>query len=183
VHLDFALRNGRAILFPVVDGILERRRPSFPNWSSIAGRDLVIEAIKDMRRSIDYLESRADINDAAIAFYGYSWGGRIGPIALAVEPKRLKVGILNQAGLKHLSIPETSVLNYLPRVSAPILQFNGRYDTDFRFESSAKPFFDLLGTSPDLKKHIVNNTSHYVPREIVIGETLDWLDEHLGPVN
>lgn len=183
VHLDFALRNGRAVLFPVVEGILERRRASFPNWSSIAGRDLVIEAIKDMRRSIDYLESRADINDAAIAFYGYSWGGRLGPIALAVEPKRLKVGILNQAGLQHLSIPETSVLNYLPRVSAPVLQFNGRYDTDFRFESSAKPFFDLLGTSPDFKKHVVNDTSHYVPREIVIGETLDWLDEHLGPVN
>ena len=181
VHLDFALRNGRAVLFPVVDGILERRRPSFPNWSSIAGRDLVIEAIKDMRRSIDYLESRADINDAAIAFYGYSWGGRLGPIALAVEPKRLKVGILNQAGLQHLSIPETSVLNYLPRVSQPVLQFNGRYDTDFRFESSAKPFFDLLGTS--LKRHVVSDTGHYVPREDVIGEVLDWLDEYLGPVN
>jgi len=183
VHLDFVLRNGRAVMFPVVDGVMERRRSSFPNWASIAGRDLVIEAIKDMRRSIDYLESRADIDDDAIAFYGYSWGGRLGAIALAVEPDRLKVGILNQAGLQHLAIPETSVLNYLPRVSAPVLQFNGRYDTDFRFESSAKPFFDLIGTSPHLKKHVVNDTSHYVPREIVIGETLDWLDEHLGPVN
>ena len=90
--------------------------------------------------AIDYLEDRQDIDSEALAFYGFSWGGRLGPIALAVEP-RLKVGVLNQAGLQHLKTPETSVLNYLPRVKVPVLQCNGRYDTDFRFESSAKPFF------------------------------------------
>lgn len=183
VHLDFAMRNGRAVVLPVLDGTMERRRPSFPDWASIGGRDLVIEAIRDMRRSIDYLESRADINDDSIAFYGYSWGGRLGAMALAVESTRFKAGILNQAGLQHLVIPETSVLNYLPRVTAPVLQFNGRYDTDFRFESSAKPYFDLLGTPADRKRHVVSETSHYVPRQVVIGETLDWLDRYLGPVD
>jgi len=183
VDLDFAIRNGRAVVFPVLDGTLERRRSTFPDWATIGGRDLVIEAIKDMRRSIDYIESRADTDNDAIAFYGYSWGGRLGAIALAVEPIRLKTGILNQAGLQHLAIPETSVLNYLPRVTAPVLQFNGRYDTDFRMESSAKPFFDLIGTEADHKRHVISETSHYVPREVVIGETLNWLDKYLGPVN
>lgn len=181
IHLDFALRNGRAVVFPILDGILERRRSTFPDWASIAGRDLVLEAVKDMRRTIDYLESRTDFDDDAIAFYGYSWGGRLGAIALAVEAERFKAGILNQAGLQHLAIPETSVLNYLPRITTPVLQFNGRYDTDFLFETSAKPYFELIGTSE--KRHVVNETSHYVPREDIIGETLDWLDKYMGPVN
>ena len=182
VRLDFALRNGRAVVFPVYAGTLERRGQTFPDWTSIGGRDLVIDAIKDMRRTIDYLESRADINEDKIAFYGHSWGGRLGAIALAAEP-RIKVGVLNQAGLQHLAIPEASVLNYLQGVTQPVLQFNGRYDTDFDFETSARPFFEMLGTDPDHKRHSVFDTSHYVPRERVIGETLDWLDKYLGPPN
>jgi formylglycine-generating enzyme required for sulfatase activity/predicted esterase len=182
VHLDFALRNGRAVVFPVYAGTLERRGDAFPDWASIAGRDLVINAIKDMRRAVDYLESRADIDEEKIAFYGYSWGGRLGAIAMTVEP-RIKVGVLNQAGLQHLAIPETSVVNYLPYVSQPVLQFNGRYDTDFDFETASVPFFESLGTPASDKKHVVSDTSHYVPRKVVIGETLDWLDKYLGPPN
>ena len=181
VQLDFALKNGRAVAFPVLDGTFERRQTMFPDWGTVAGRDLVIREIRDMRRSIDYLESRADIDANAIAFYGFSWGGRLGPIAMAVEP-RIKVGVLNQAGLQHLLMPETSVLNYLPRVTIPVLQFNGRYDTDFRFETSAKPFFELIGTPDTDKKHVVEPTGHFVPRPVVIGETLNWLDKYLGPV-
>ena len=181
VNLDFVLKNGRAVALPVMDGTFERRRPGYPNWGTIAGRDLVIQQMKDMRRSIDYLESRSDIDSEALAFYGWSWGGRLGAIALAVEP-RLKVGILNQAGVQHLKMPETSVLNYLPRVTVPVLQFNGRYDTDFRFEESAKPYFDLIGTSAADKKHVVEPTGHFVSQATVIGETLDWLDKYLGPV-
>jgi pimeloyl-ACP methyl ester carboxylesterase len=173
--------NGRAVAFPILDGTFERRNPNYPDWGSIAGRDLVIRQMREMRRSIDYLETRADIDADAIAYYGHSWGGRLGPIAMAIEP-RIKVGILNQAGLQHLSIPETNVLNFLPRVNVPVLQFNGRYDSDFRFESMAEPFFDLLGAPDVPKKHVVEPTGHFVSRPRVIGETLDWLDKYLGPV-
>ena len=183
VHLDFVLRNGRAVVLPVFDGTFERRRNTFPDWSTNAGTNIVIQAMKDMRRTIDYLESRPDIDGNSIGFYGLSWGGRLGAIALAIEP-RLKAGILNQAGLQHLQVPETNVINYLPRVKTPVLQFNGRYDADFRFETSALPYFELL-TALDAvdKKHVVEDTGHFVPRHRVIGETLDWLDKYLGPVN
>ena len=108
VQLDFALKNGRAVALPVLDGTFERRRPNFPDWSTIEGRDLAIRQMKEMRRSIDYLVTRDDIDSEALAFYGFSWGGRIGPMALVVEP-RLKVGVLNVAGLQHLTVPEISV--------------------------------------------------------------------------
>jgi len=167
---------------PPSTGTLERRGSGFPDWGTVAGRDLVIRQMRDMRRSIDYLETRADIDADAIAYYGLSWGGRLGAIAMAVEP-RLKVGILNQAGLQHLKMPETSVLNYLPRVKVPVLQFNGRFDSDFVYETSAKPFFDLIGTRVADKKHVVEPTGHFVSRPVVVGETLNWLDKYLGPVN
>jgi dienelactone hydrolase len=182
VQFDFLLKNGRAVMLPVMAGTFERRLPNYPDWGTIAGRDLVIQQMKDMRRSIDYLVSRPDIDDEKLAFYGWSWGGRLGAIALAVEP-RLKVGILNQAGLQHLKFDETSVLNYLPRVKVPVLQFNGRYDTDYRFEDSAKPYFDRIGISKPDKRHVVEETGHFVSRSTVIGEMLDWLDKYLGPVS
>jgi len=177
--LEFVLKNGRVVAVPVLKGTLERRLTERVSWETLAGRDIAIQQIKDMRRVIDYLELREDINSKALAFYGFSWGGRIGPIALAIED-RLKVGILDQAGLQYLQVPEISVVNYLPRVKVPVLQFNGIYDTDFRFETSAKPFFNLIGTDDADKKHVIEATGHFVPRLVVIGETLNWLDKYLG---
>jgi autoinducer 2-degrading protein len=63
-----------------------------------------------------------------------------------------------------------------------LIRISGRYDTDFRFESSSKPFFDRLGTDVADKKHIVEPTGHFVSDAVTKGETLDWLDKYLGPV-
>jgi len=60
--------------------------------------------------------------------------------------------------------------------------FSGRYDTDFRFEISAKPFFNRLGTPSEHKKHVVEPTGHFVSPAVVKGESLDWFDKYLGPV-
>jgi hypothetical protein len=178
--LEFLLQNGRAVVIPVMKGTFERRTSSEPvSWATIAGRDLAIEQVKDMRRAIDYLETRDDIDADTLGYYGLSWGGRVGAIALAVE-KRLKAGVLNTAGLQHLQMPEISVVNFLPRVTQPVLQMNGIYDTDFRFETSAKPFFELLGTPAERKKHVAEPTGHFVSFEVNIGETLAWFDEYLG---
>ena len=42
--------------------------------------------------------------------------------------------------------------------------------------------FDVLGTPPEHKKHIVFETGHSVPRDIRIKEGLAWLDKYLGSV-
>ena len=130
-----------------------------------------------MRRVIDYLETRPDIDRDSFIFYGFSWGGIVGPMALTVEP-RLKVGILNQAGLSYPGLGDMNAIHYLPRVQQPVLQFNGRYDTNFRYDDSARPFFEALGS--EHKKHVVAPTTHFAPNAVVIAETLAWLDEHLA---
>ncbi len=182
VHLDFALKNGRAVALPVLKGTYQRRLPSVPTWTSIAGRDLAIQQVRDLRRAIDYLETRRDIDSGALAYYGLSWGGEMAAIVLAVEP-RLKLGILNQAGILSNVHHDFNNVHYLPRVTVPVLQFNGMYDTDFPLESSAMPFFELLATPDSDKKHVVELTGHFVPQPIYIGETLDWLDKYLGTPN
>ncbi|MGB5627721.1 MAG: SUMF1/EgtB/PvdO family nonheme iron enzyme [Woeseiaceae bacterium] len=179
--LDFLLRNGRAVAMPVVKGMFERRVSPRPDWTTHRGRNLAIEEVREFRRAIDYLETRQDIRADVLGYYGHSWGGRVGAIVLAVEP-RLKVGVLNQAGINAGDHPDINVSHFLPRVDAPVLHFSGRYDTDFRFESSSKPFFDRLGTLPEHKKHVVADSGHFVPLPIVKGEALDWLDKYLGPV-
>ncbi|MCO4812985.1 MAG: SUMF1/EgtB/PvdO family nonheme iron enzyme, partial [Gammaproteobacteria bacterium] len=179
--LDFLLRNGRAVVIPVMKGMFERRVSPRPDWTTHSGRNLAIEEVREFRRTIDYLETRQDIQADNLAYYGLSWGGRMGAIVLAVEP-RLKTAILNQAGINSGDHRDINVVHYLPRVTTPVLHFSGLYDTDFRFETSSRPFFDRLGTPPEHKKHVVAETGHFVPRPVVKGETLDWLDKYLGAV-
>ena len=136
--------------------------------------------IKDLRRSIDYLETREDIDAEALAYYGHSGGGVVGAVALAVEP-RLRVGILEQAGLVGIGPPESDIINYLPRVHVPVLQLNGEFDSGFPAETSAKPFFERLGTPAADKRHVIAPGGHFVPTPVYIDETLDWLDKYLGP--
>ncbi|MHC4518452.1 MAG: protein kinase domain-containing protein, partial [Planctomycetota bacterium] len=100
LYLDFVIKSGRAVLYPVYKGTYERqidREHSRLGSRPIAYRDWVIQLSKDLGRSIDYLETREDIDNEKIAYYGMSWGARVGPIMLAVE-ERIKLGILVVGG-------------------------------------------------------------------------------------
>jgi hypothetical protein len=50
-------------------------------------------------------------------------------------------------------------------------------------ESTQEPFYQLLGSRKDQKKHLLYETGHNIPRNELIKETINWLDEYLGPVN
>jgi predicted esterase len=176
-QIQFMLRNGWAVALPIFEATFHRGKVEAPSSRTIEGRDLLFRQVREMRRSIDYLETRADIDADSLAYYGYSWGGSAGAIALSVEP-RLKVGILNQAGMPRARQVDIHPAHYLPRVRQPVLQFNGRFDQTFSYDDSARPFFEQLGS--EHKKHVVEPTGHFVSNSVVIGETLAWLDEHLG---
>jgi pimeloyl-ACP methyl ester carboxylesterase len=162
-------------------GMFERRVSPRPDWTTHRGRNLAIEELREFRRTIDYLETRQDIAHDNLGYYGHSWGGRVGAMVLAVEP-RIKAAALNQAGINAQDHADINVAHYLPRVSVPVLHFSGLYDTDFRFESSSKPFFDRLGTPAEHKRHVVENTGHFVSEPVAKGEVLGWFDKYLGPV-
>jgi len=105
----------------------------------------------------------------------------MGGIVPAIE-KRIKVVVLNVGGMEmEHALPEVDQINYLPRVTQPVLMLNGSYDMYFPVETSQKPMFRLLGTPPERKKMVVYASGHVVPPTAFYKETLDWLDTYLGP--
>jgi eukaryotic-like serine/threonine-protein kinase len=181
---DFIVKSHRAFLYPIYKGTFERGdRPtsSYPVETN-EYKERVIEWAQDLMRSVDYLETRSEVDANKLAYFGFSWGGRLGGIMLAIEP-RFKAAVLNVAGLRfQKAFPEVEPINFIPRITIPVLMLNGRYDYYFPVESSQNPMFDLLGTPPASKRHVVADGSHFVPRPLLIKETLDWLDQYLGPV-
>jgi dienelactone hydrolase len=192
LFLSFIVKNGRAVLYPVLKGTFERG-----DWvrtqvieSDISTRpfsEWAIMQAKDIFRCLDYLETRADIDHLRFAYMGFSAGAWEAPVILALD-QRIKASILQNGGfLYYLGgsgpiRPEMNQMNYVTRVKTPTLMLNGRYDVLFPYETNAKLMFDLLGTPADRKEQKVYDSDHYVPRNELIKETLRWLDKYLGPV-
>jgi class 3 adenylate cyclase len=179
-------KNGRAVLFPVYKSSFERSDDTYEDIlnhvETTAHKDLMIMWVKDVYRCIDYLETRDEIDIDKIAYAGVSLGAANGAIIPAVE-KRINLAILNVAGLFHADIlPEIDQINYLPRIDIPVLMINGKYDHIFPLESSQIPMFELIGTSPEDKKHFVYEHGHHVPSHIVLREAFAWLDKYFGLV-
>jgi eukaryotic-like serine/threonine-protein kinase len=184
-EFDYLIKSGRAVLFPVYKGTFERGggpKPIYwPNTSSTY-RDNVIFWSKDLSRSIDYLETRRDINCNKLAYEGYSWGAAMGGILAAVET-RFKALVLVAPGFYlQERLPEVDQFNFAPHVKAPVLMLNGRFDFIWPPSISQEPMFHLLGTPPEDKRRVVYDTGHDIPQTEMIKESLNWLDKYLGPV-
>jgi formylglycine-generating enzyme required for sulfatase activity/cephalosporin-C deacetylase-like acetyl esterase len=185
------LKAGRAVLYPVYKGTHERNggKPEYYYALHVSGdptqeyADYQVKVTGDVRRSLDYLASRPDIDSRRVAFCGLSWGGFVAPIVLAVE-NRFRAAVLVLGGLDPWirPRPEVDVSNYAPRVRLPVLMLNGRYDMICPLESSVRPMYQLLGTPPRDKVLRVYESDHMVPRAELIRESLAWLDKYLGPV-
>ncbi len=183
--LDGILRSGRAVLYPVYKGTYERGDGMESDVANTTNtwRDHVVMWVKDASRAIDYAETRPDLDHEKLGYYGYSWGAAMGAIVPAVEP-RFKACVLALGGLDfQRSLPEVDTINFVSRVKQPVLMLNGRYDFFFPVESTQEPFFRLLGSKKDQKKHLLYDTGHNIPRNELIKETLNWFDQYLGPVN
>ena len=178
--IDFIIKSGRAVLYPVYKGTYQRSDSLNTDVQDTSNfyRDHVVMWAKDLRRGVDYLETRPEVGTARLAYYGLSWGGAMGGLIPAVEP-RIRVSALYVAGLDfEPARPEVEPINFLPRIRIPTLMINGRYDFFFPLESSQIPMFRLLGTPPGQKRYVVEEGSHFVPRTRLIQEVLTWLDKY-----
>jgi formylglycine-generating enzyme required for sulfatase activity/tRNA A-37 threonylcarbamoyl transferase component Bud32/pimeloyl-ACP methyl ester carboxylesterase len=182
-NLDFVLRSGRAVLFPVYKDTFERhvdRTESGPSFR----RDLIIQWSKEVGRSIDYLETRRDVDRSRLAYYGVSLGAIDGVTFVALED-RFKVAILSGGSFRlDQRPPEIEPINFAPRLRIPVLLITGRYDFSSPYETAQVPAFRFLGTPEKDKRHFVHDGGHIPTRmQPIIKEILDWLDRYLGPVS
>jgi eukaryotic-like serine/threonine-protein kinase len=181
--VEFYIRSGRVLVFPVYKGTYERQVA--PPQGQNAMRDLRVQNVKDIGRTLDYLQGRSDIDKQRIAFHGLSLGASVGTLATSLE-SRFRSSVLFGTGFystyfKPGRPPETQPHNFLPRMRVPTLFVGGRYDFTIPVETAQKPFFDMIGT-PN-KKHVVFDGGH-VPTQFndVIKEILAWTDQWMGPV-
>ena len=180
--ISFLMLSGRAVIYPVYKGTYERGTGAYPAGKS-GERDVILEWGKDLGRSIDYLETRPDIDVKRLAFYGSSLGAFWGPIFTQVEP-RFKVSVLLSGALDpEIPLPEVDAVHYLPRNHIPTLLIDGRNDYVVPVETHQKPLFRLLGTPERDKRYVLLDCGHALsPFSDVIKEVVPWLDRYLGPV-
>jgi dienelactone hydrolase len=140
--------------------------------------------VKDLKRTIDYLETRPETFDTnKLAFEGLSWGGMWAGVYPAID-RRIKVVVSLAGGLGGLDWPpEYSQLNFAPRIERPILLEGGRYDSVFPLETSQKPLLKLFRTAEQDKHHKIYDTGHGIwSRNQPAKDEVDFLNRYLGPV-
>ena len=86
-----AMAHGGAVGL-VVDAPFARRgadRKNFLQYYSLPGRerDMTAQAIVDLRRGIDLLVARPEVDSGRIGFVGHSWGASLGVVLAAVDPR------------------------------------------------------------------------------------------------
>ena len=176
---DFLVRSGRAVLFPVYQQTYQRRRQL--KFGPNVVRQVLTQRTLDIRRALDYLDGRADVDHGRVAYYALSMGADLGAMVGSVET-RLRTLVLVATGLDEELPPDVDAFNFAPRVRVPVLMINGRYDFTAPYQTSQVPLFRLLGTPDKDKRHAVFESGHVPPWPDVVRETLDWLDRYLGPV-
>jgi dienelactone hydrolase len=178
----FIIKDGRALLIPVLHGTFERGGRTDMNFDQLFEEmvdfEMMTRQVKDVRRSVDYLESREDIDSTKIAYAGFSWGSHVGPVACAAEP-RLKTGILVSGSLIH-----EDEYKWALRATTPVLMVAGRYDSYFPYEENTIPFFEAWAAPAENKNLITYESDHLLSghRKELVRDSLEWLDTYLGPV-
>ena len=181
----FVVRSGRAVIVPAYKGTLERGPGDYYHQLGQPDRwrEMNLQQSKDLGRSIDYLETRPDIDSHKLAFYGTSYGAAMAPHLVGVEP-RIKCVVMVSGGSFEKVPAEVDPWNFASRVKVPVLMVNGRDDFRFPLETSQVPLFRLFGTPEKDKRHVVHSGGHVNPadRPDIMKDILDWLDRYLGPV-
>jgi eukaryotic-like serine/threonine-protein kinase len=182
---DYIIQSGRAVLYPIYQGTYERRvKGVLPGTSQ--NLEYMTERYKDLARSIDYLETRSDIDRNKLAYLGVSMGSAEGVIYTALAQDRLKTVIFLDGGY-FLYTPPTGgdQADFAPRLKKPVMMVNGRFDYVFSVDTAQDPLFKMLGTPPADKRHVEFDTPHDVTerRAELIENVLGWLDKYLGRVD
>jgi serine/threonine protein kinase/formylglycine-generating enzyme required for sulfatase activity/dienelactone hydrolase len=182
--IDYILQSGRAVLYPIYEGTYERK-VDFHLPSGAQSIEITTDRFKDTARSLDFLDSRPDLDHSKIAYLGVSMGSAEGIIYTTLLQDRLQTAVFLDGGFfLDPPPPGGDQADFASRMKKPVLMVNGRYDYVFSEEKSQEPFFKMLGTPAADKRHVLFDTPHDVSQQHpqLARTVLDWLDHYLGPV-
>ena len=83
--------------------------------------------MKDLSRTVDYLQTRSDINSKRLVYVGLSRAAAMGPVMVVVEP-RLQAAVSISGGLySRPAMAEVEPFLFAPHVQIPVLMLNGLF--------------------------------------------------------
>ena len=182
--IDYVIKSGRALIYPIYTWTYEgvriwpsdqHRGPSGADRSGIQGSQAL------GRLPPEPVRHRPKQNGLSRSQPGY--GGRRdlcrvgGPLQTAV--------FLDGGFFLGEAIPTFDQVNFVSRVHVPVLMVNGRYDFTFSPDRAQTPMFNMLGTAPADKRHVLFDAPHDVSqkRRELSSQVIGWLDKYLGRVN
>ncbi len=179
------IKAGRAVWGVVPKGAVERpfkQEPIVPSRTSVSYRDRIIYWSTEFSIGLDYLATREDIDMDRISHIGFSMGSSwVGIMHTAVERRYRSIVFVGAGIIPWLVsvLPEVNQVNFAPRIEAPKLVLQGKYDEVIVYSTMTKPFYDML---PQPKRLALVDGGHMPPLELRVPIINNWLDETLGPV-
>ncbi len=181
--LEPFISAGRALFVVALQGF--QGRPPVGEIARLSSgsqrhRELLRDWLEDLRRGIDYLETRPDIDAKRIVFWNNSTT-EVGVMTAALEP-RYAAAIYCGAGFEPNSLRLADDINpgiFAPFIRAPKLLLHGKYDEQNPVPTMGRPVYDAMRGD---KKWILFDGGHIAPPEVSVPAILPWLDEKLGKV-
>lgn len=191
---DFFLKNGYAVMRIDISEHGDRRGDFFEfgftgeykYWT----RSIITQTVFDLRRTVDFIETRKELDSDRIGYYGISLGGVTGTIFCGVED-RIKVPVIALAGGQlNLMFKEEGLsdevkdfvsiiepLNFVEQISPrPFLMLNAKND------EVVPPMMSklLFKKAKDPKDIIWYDAKHRnAPLAEIYGDGLNWFNTHL----
>jgi hypothetical protein len=179
------IRGGRAVLAIVFKGMAERAWDASyepPAPASVRFRDLMVLHATELRRGVDYLASRPDIDMRRLTYFAVSWGGG-SRLTLAGVDDRFAAVVFVGGGIDERvqpTLPEASSINFAPYIRPPKLLLNGRDDEEHPWLTRGLPLWNLLREPKELV--LIPGVGHVPPIEARVPAVNRFLDRVLGPV-
>ena len=172
------LESGRAIFAVVLRGYLERDYSPDglkPSPESIEHVEMLAQHVKDLRRGVDFLETRNELDTERIAYITTSSRGLLMSLP-AIEPRYQAVifvgnGVYEREQKYHVV---DNGVNLAPHIAIPKLMIHGLYDENAPWKIAGEPLFDLF-TEPK-EKHFYPGAHALQPQELA-NAVIQWLDK------
>ena len=176
--LDFLIKSGKTLVWPAWKGSLNRMPATRSGGDRMRDfRNLYIAWVTDTDKTLDYLETRNDIDTDNIFYLGMSYGALFNTHTLLFE-NRYKGAILYVGGVFPTYPPLVDGINHMPRIDTPFLMLNGEQDYLVP-KSAAMYFYQSTGTPENDKKIVFYDSGHWpLPRNQMIKETLDFIKKY-----